>query len=63
MRTPQGHQATVALDQVAAATAAELAYQVGALLAVLGVHRGARSLLVLADGARWIRGWVRGPGT
>ena len=43
----------------AAATAAELAYQVGALLAVLEVHRGARSLLVLADGTRW----VRGPGT
>ena len=29
----------------------------GALLAVLGVHRGTRTLLVLADGARWIRAW------
>jgi hypothetical protein len=39
------------------ATTPELAYQVGALLAVLGVHRGSRRLLVLADGARWIRDW------
>jgi hypothetical protein len=44
----------------AAATAAELAYQVGALLAVLEVHRGRRSLLALADGARWIRDWFEG---
>jgi hypothetical protein len=41
----------------AAATGAELAYQVGALLAVLEVHRGTRSLLALADGAGWIRDW------
>jgi hypothetical protein len=41
----------------AAATGAELAYQVGALLAVLEVHRGTRSLLALADGARWSRDW------
>jgi hypothetical protein len=47
---------------LAAATAQELAYQVGALLAVLGVHRGARRLLVLADGARWIRDWFEGLG-
>jgi hypothetical protein len=47
---------------LAAATAAELAYQVGALLAVLGVHRGTRRLLVLADGARWIRDWFEGLG-
>jgi hypothetical protein len=47
---------------LAAATAPELAYQVGALLAVLGVHRGARRLLVLADGARWIRDWFEGLG-
>lgn len=47
---------------LAAATAQELAYQVGALLAVLGVHRGERRLLVLADGARWIREWFEGLG-
>jgi hypothetical protein len=47
---------------LAAATAQELAYQVGALLAVLGVHRGKRRLLVLADGARWIRDWFAGLG-
>jgi hypothetical protein len=39
----------------AAATGAESAYQVGALLSILEVHRGARWLLALADGARWIR--------
>jgi hypothetical protein len=47
---------------LAAATTSELAYQVGALLAVLGVHRGERRLLVLADGARWIRDWFEGLG-
>ena len=47
---------------LAAATAQELAYQVGAPLAVLGVHRGARRLLVLADGARWIRDWFEALG-
>ena len=47
---------------LAAATSQELAYQVGALLAVLGVHRGTRRLLVLADGARWIRDWFEGLG-
>src|SRR5262249_35345157 len=46
----------------AAATTTELAYQVGAFLAVLGVHRGTPSLLVLADGARWIRDWFEGLG-
>jgi hypothetical protein len=45
---------------LAAATTQELAYQVGALLAVLRVHRGTRRLLVLADGARWIRDWFEG---
>jgi hypothetical protein len=45
-----------------AATTQELTYQVGALLAVLGVHRGTRRLLVLADGARWIREWFEGLG-
>src|SRR4051812_4795433 len=47
---------------LAAASGLELAYQVGALLAVLGVHRETRRLLVLADGARWIRGWFEGLG-
>jgi hypothetical protein len=47
---------------LAAATAPELAYQVGALLALLGAHRGTRRLLVLADGARWIRDWFEGLG-
>jgi hypothetical protein len=46
----------------AAATPRELTYQVGALLAVLEVHRGTRTLLVLADGARWIRDWFEGLG-
>jgi hypothetical protein len=47
---------------LAAATTQELTYQVGALLAVLGAHRGTRRLLVLADGARWIREWFEGLG-
>jgi hypothetical protein len=47
---------------LAAATARELIFQVGALLAVLGVHRGTRHLLVLADGARWIREWFEALG-
>jgi hypothetical protein len=47
---------------LAAATTQELVYQVGALLAVLGVHRGTRRLLVLADGARWIRDWFEALG-
>jgi hypothetical protein len=46
----------------ATASGAELAYQVGALLAVLEVHLGTRSLLVLADGAGWIRDWFAGLG-
>jgi Uncharacterised protein family (UPF0236) len=40
-----------------AASAAALLPQVAALLAHLGVHKGRRSLLFLADGARWIRNW------
>ena len=47
---------------LAAATTQELTYQVGALLAVLGVHCGTRRLLALADGARWIREWFEGLG-
>jgi hypothetical protein len=47
---------------LAAGTTQGLVYQVGALLAVLGAHRGTRRLLVLADGARWIRDWFEGLG-
>jgi hypothetical protein len=47
---------------LAAASGWELADQVGALLAVLGVHREQRRLLVLADGARWIREGFEGLG-
>jgi hypothetical protein len=47
---------------LAAGTTGELVYQVGALLAVLGVHQGRRRLLVLADGARWIRDWFEALG-
>src|SRR4051794_37524534 len=47
---------------LAAATTRELIFQVGALLAVLGVHRGPHQLLVLADGARWIREWFEALG-
>jgi hypothetical protein len=47
---------------IAADTTQELVYQVGALLAVLGVHHGTRRLLVLADGARWIRDWFEALG-
>jgi hypothetical protein len=47
---------------LAAGTTQELTYQVGALLAVLGVHRGEWRLLVLADGARWIRDWFEALG-
>jgi hypothetical protein len=47
---------------LAAATTRELTYQVGALLTVLEVPRDTRSLLVLADGARWIRDWFEGLG-
>ncbi len=42
---------------VAAASAAQVIFQVAGLLAFLGVHQGKRSLLFLADGARWIRDW------
>jgi hypothetical protein len=47
---------------LAAATTQGLVYQVGALLAVLGVHRDTHRLLVLADGARWIRDWFEALG-
>jgi len=37
-----------------------LVVMVGALLAVLGVHRGLMRLLFVNDGARWIRNWFEG---
>lgn len=42
-----------------AESATQLFFQVSGLLAVLGVHKGAREICVLADGARWIRNWYR----
>ncbi len=44
----------------AEATAEGLWLQVGALLVELGVPRGERRLLVLGDGAGWIRAWYEG---
>jgi hypothetical protein len=44
----------------AAAGPGDLIAEVAGLLAVLGVHRGKRRLLFLADGARWIREWYEG---
>jgi hypothetical protein len=46
----------------ATAMRAELAYQVGAWLVVGEVHCSTRSLLVLANEARWIRDWFVGLG-
>jgi hypothetical protein len=46
----------------AEATAEGLWLQVGALLLELGVLCGARQLLVLGDGAAWIRSWFEGLG-
>jgi hypothetical protein len=46
----------------AEATAEGLWSQVGALLVELGVPRGERRLLVLGDGAAWIRAWFDGLG-
>jgi hypothetical protein len=46
----------------AEATAAGLWLQVGALLVELGVLSGERRLLVLGDGASWIRLWFEGLG-
>jgi hypothetical protein len=46
----------------AEATAEGLWLQVSALLLELGVVRGERRLLVLGDGARWIRTWFEGLG-
>jgi hypothetical protein len=47
---------------LADATAAGLWLQVGALLLELGVLSGERRLLVLGDGAAWIRTWFEGLG-
>ena len=47
---------------VAEATAEDLWFQVAALLFALGVLRGERRLLVLGDGASWIRTWFEGLG-
>jgi Uncharacterised protein family (UPF0236) len=44
----------------AEATAEGLWLQVGALLLELGVLRGERRLLILGDGAAWIRTWYEG---
>lgn len=38
-------------------SATGLFYQVGSLLAVLGVQSGMREVCVISDGARWIRNW------
>ena len=45
---------------LASATAAGLWLQVAALLVELGVTCGQRRLLVLGDGAKWIRDWFEG---
>ena len=44
----------------AAATPQELIREVAGLLAALGAAEGRRRLLLLADGARWIRDWFEG---
>ena len=43
-----------------AGTATDLWSQVGAFLAMFEIHRGRCGLLVLADGASWIRSWFEG---
>jgi hypothetical protein len=40
-------------------SAEKLFHQIGALLALLNIHEGNRDILVLGDGARWIRKWYR----
>jgi hypothetical protein len=42
-----------------AESGAKLFYQVGSLLAVLGVHKGEREIYIIGDGARWIRNWYK----
>lgn len=41
-------------------SAVDLWRQVGAFLATFGIHRGQCGLLLLADGASWIRAWFEG---
>jgi hypothetical protein len=57
------YTATVLVEQLqyyfAAATPGHLALQVGGLLCLLGVLSGSRKLLMLADGAAWIRHWFQ----
>ena len=43
-----------------AGSAVDLWRQVGAFLATFGIHRGQYGLLLLADGASWIRAWFEG---
>ena len=43
-------------------TSTQLVYQVGAVLAQLGLHQGAPRLLVLSDCADWITNWANGIG-
>jgi hypothetical protein len=45
-----------------AQTSAQLFYQVGSVLAALGVDTGAKKLLIISDGARWINNWATGCG-
>jgi hypothetical protein len=52
----------VGAKHFSAATTPELWRQVGAYLAVLGVHQGRLRMLALADGAKWIRDWFEGLG-
>jgi hypothetical protein len=41
-----------------AISSTQLLYEVGSLLATLGVDRGNKGLLVISDGAAWIRRWI-----
>jgi hypothetical protein len=45
-----------------APTSAQLLYQVGSLLATLGLQTEDKRLLVISDGAAWIRRWVESIG-
>lgn len=51
---------SVAVVYFSAADAGQLQLQVAGCLAALGVHRGDRRLLFVADGAKWIRDWFEG---
>jgi hypothetical protein len=45
-----------------ALTSGQLLYQVGSLMATLGLQAENKRLLVISDGAAWIRQWVEGIG-